>query len=863
LTTTTENTIMAALSRLASVADGSASPPASSAEPDAFPETFSSPQELLKHIIPLADKLEANEDTKKSRAMCLKRLVEHVAEPDKPLKLLDVLCATSAQSYCGADGPAPASMATYCKTICAFLRLVSTAQGNDTLDGMQKEILALDSLCADAEASARAEAAAPPELADFHGPAFKLFERMQNEAVRDQMSYSELALNCWLLFQIYGVATRARTLLTARWNEHITFLPGGNDVRIQLGDTDSPGKKTKHKFPLDTKLSDLQGLDDAGLLRTDIARTALSWLWNRTEFHGLVFSRADLHGTDSPFGKDRFNQAMTALTGFTDGCGKLRKRLETDACAMLEAGTITPAVRALVSSLQQHKGSTAALDYVKVSTAKVSTDKKDVKKAPADVVDKVVKEVLDDVVDKVVKEAEEAPADVVDGATQAEQPPLVRQNAVSGGEDFGGGDDDVVDGAADVSVLVPPAVDAAISSVHAEISPDEYRFVHRLRLDDPARLLKLFEAAEARARSYQGAPKHVIREFRSELYNAVRADSTVEDAEQGAEPADGDMVPVDMVEAAPDDDDDEKPAPVVAKTGDLVEITHDYSGTSNLLVTIDGESVLLELVQNPGNPGHNWTFAPHLKNSKHHLAHLVDYGVHQVCISPSPDLSAGSPMDLIVNFGPKGVELVQVGQPFEGKYYLRLAGHTDAKIVNDGDDGGGLVEKVDGLSSPETAAASDSSWLKDLAEEAEHLAYDNCRTEGDITRFQLALIKAARNKPVELSANENAAYIKYHDLGEWLKKKTEPPPGDESDSDSEYEQRSVLAELDRSIAAMVEDEAKCNHKKEVSNALCVNAKLANAWRMNPPKTVGEEESFKRYGEIADFGLERAKRLRVQ
>jgi hypothetical protein len=156
-----------------------------------------------------------------------------------------------------------------------------------------------------------------------------------------------------------------------------------------------------------------------------------------------------------------------------------------------------------------------------------------------------------------------------------------------------------------------------------------------------------------------------------------------------------------------------------------------------------------------------------------------------------------------------------------------------------------------------------SSWLKDLAEEAEHLAYDNCRTEGDITRFQLALIKAARNKPVEVSANENAAYIKYHDLGEWLKKKTEPPPGDESDSDSEYEQRSVLAELDHSIATMVEDEAKCNHKKEVSNALRVSAKLANAWRMNPPKTVGEEESFKRYGQMADFGLERAKRLRVQ
>ena len=213
------------------------------------------------------------------------------------------------------------------------------------------------------------------------------------------------------------------------------------------------------------------------------------------------------------------------------------------------------------------------------------------------------------------------------------------------------------------------------------------------------------------------------------------------------------------------DDDDEKPASVVVVDGDLVGITHDYNGTSNLLVTIDGESVMLELVQSPGNPEHNWTFAPHNEGFKHHLAHLVDYGVHQVCISPSPDLSAMSPLDLVVNFGPKGVELVQVGQPFEGKYYLRLAGHTDAKIVDDGDDGGGGGGG------------------------------------------------------------------------------------------------SVLAELDRSIATMAEDEAMVS--MEVSNALRVSASLATAWRMNPPKTVGEEESFKRYGEIADFGLERAKRLRVQ
>jgi len=135
---------MAALLRLASVSDGSAGPPApgpAPAEPGAFPKTFISRSHLLSALMPLADKLEANDDTKKSRAMCLKRLVEHVAEPDKPLKLLGVLCAGSAESYCGADGPAPASMATYCKTICAFLRLVSTAQGNDTLpDGMHSQL---------------------------------------------------------------------------------------------------------------------------------------------------------------------------------------------------------------------------------------------------------------------------------------------------------------------------------------------------------------------------------------------------------------------------------------------------------------------------------------------------------------------------------------------------------------------------------------------------------------------------------------------------------------------------------------------------------------------------------------------------
>ena len=178
---------MAALPRLASVADGSAGPPAPDAmptEPPALSETFSSPEALLNAILPLADKLEANEDTKKNRASCCRRLVEHVAEPDKPLKLLDVLNATAVQTYCNTH--APNSVDTYCKVVCAFIRLVSATQANETLpDDMQKKILALDSLCADAEASARAEAAAPPELADFYGPALELFEAMQNGVYRE------------------------------------------------------------------------------------------------------------------------------------------------------------------------------------------------------------------------------------------------------------------------------------------------------------------------------------------------------------------------------------------------------------------------------------------------------------------------------------------------------------------------------------------------------------------------------------------------------------------------------------------------------------------------------------------------------
>ena len=103
-----------------------------------------------------------------------------------------------------------------------------------------------------------------------------------------------------------------------------------------------------------------------------------------------------------------------------------------------------------------------------------------------------------------------------------------------------------------------------------------------------------------------------------------------------------------------------------------------------------------------------------------------------------------------------------------------------------------LITRIKALEDA-AAAESDSGdgdpeWLHEVMEAADNLKYWNCRTVGYITRFQLALIEAARNKPAEVSANEIAAFIKYNDLGEWLQKKTVPPPADESDSESEYEQ---------------------------------------------------------------------------
>ena len=90
----------------------------------------------------------------------------------------------------------------------------------------------------------------------------------------------------------------------------------------------------------------------------------MNWLWVRTEGEKqgrLVFSRNCKKG--SQFGKDVFGKHMVSVLGKGMDCGLLRKRLEMDAARLAEEGTITPADRSMVSSLLQHSGKTAGLDY--------------------------------------------------------------------------------------------------------------------------------------------------------------------------------------------------------------------------------------------------------------------------------------------------------------------------------------------------------------------------------------------------------------------------------------------------------------------------------------------------------------------
>ena len=74
-----------------------------------------------------------------------------------------------------------------------------------------------------------------------------------------------------------------------------------------------------------------------------------------------------------------------------------------------------------------------------------------------------------------------------------------------------------------------------------------------------------------------------------------------------------------------------------------------------MLVTVEDGNLILELIKKSHNSDYNWSFAPHREGFKHHVVHIDEHGVNQVCISPSPDLSSASLLELVVNFGPDGV----------------------------------------------------------------------------------------------------------------------------------------------------------------------------------------------------------------
>ena len=266
-------------------------------------------------------------------------------------------------------------------------------------------------------------------------------------------------------------------------------------------------------------------------------------------------------------------------------------------------------------------------------------------------------------------------------------------------------------------------------------------------------------------------------------------DSDADGADSDADGADSDTDGADSRNNGNEDEDqsrDTKKVSILAKSGDIIELTHDYFGDSNMLVTVEDGGLILELIQKPRSK-YNWSFAPHRDGFKNHVVHIAEHGVNQVCISPSPDLTSPSLMDLVVNFGPDGVELVQVGESIDGDFYLRTAGHVTKS----------------GAKAPRSVQSSQSNesdaplWLKEVIETAEEFKYDNCRTPGDIIRYKLVLARAALKQPKRMTVNESSAWSKYNDLVECIDPTyatNEDSSSDESEIDCESDSDDCTAD---------------------------------------------------------------------
>ena len=161
------------------------------------------------------------------------------------------------------------------------------------------------------------------------------------------MAYAELAMSAWLVLQVFGVASRARALRTARWGHEITRLPDG-DWRIALaaeGGGDRGGG-------LEVRLSELRPLGAVGLLRPELAAAALERLLSATvgETEGrVVFSHSSTEGEIRK--KDKFGKFFAARIGEGMDCVMFRERLERAADSLLDAGTIGAGERGLLARL--------------------------------------------------------------------------------------------------------------------------------------------------------------------------------------------------------------------------------------------------------------------------------------------------------------------------------------------------------------------------------------------------------------------------------------------------------------------------------------------------------------------------------
>jgi hypothetical protein len=198
-------------------------------------------------------------------------------------------------------------------------------------------------------------AAPPPTLEMFVTPAKAVYDAVRLE--HETMPYGELALHVWLICQVFGVATRARTLRTARWGREIVRLYsakpepepelepkqeevpqqvwGSCDWRIAIDDTVQPPA-----VPVSVRLSQLQPLAGMGLLQPVLVSDALGWLFARTESPNgrLVFSHSA--SQEEIFKKNKFCKFFAAKIGSDMDCAMLRERLKTDKEELTGEGAI-------------------------------------------------------------------------------------------------------------------------------------------------------------------------------------------------------------------------------------------------------------------------------------------------------------------------------------------------------------------------------------------------------------------------------------------------------------------------------------------------------------------------------------------